>query len=219
MEFARLLFDGVMARGQSRLAVSILAGKKSRLREVLRARRDGIAVLDRSKKSAYAAELLLALPRFQRAEVVALYASIGSELQTAVLFARLVERGTTVVLPRVPGPVDKHVGEMEFVAAHSLASLALGAFGIPTPTGEAVAKATIDVVITPGLGFDVDGGRLGYGGGYYDRFLSDYAGMVVGIGYELQVVESGIPTDERDRPVDYLVTESRVATCGSGRQQ
>jgi 5-formyltetrahydrofolate cyclo-ligase len=69
---------------------------------------------------------------------------------------------------------------------------------------------TIDVVIVPGAAFSEDGYRIGYGGGYYDRFLKDCRAPAVGFAFAMQVFEHVPHDSERDMPVEYIVTENRV---------
>lgn len=92
--------------------------------------------------------------------------------------------------------------------------LAPGFCSIPEPVLERVVlfePSKIDVVILPGSVFDLNGGRLGYGGGYYDRFLANGApqALRIGLAYEMQLVDE-VPVMAHDQPLDYLVTEKRV---------
>ena len=87
-----------------------------------------------------------------------------------------------------------------------------GAFGILEPSGELVGVDTLDQVLTPGLAFTRDGGRLGMGGGFYDRTLNGYGGRVIGVAYEEEVLET-IPSGAHDRRVDSLVSPSGWQDC------
>ena len=98
---------------------------------------------------------------------------------------------------------------MKFIKINSLSDLQPGAYGILEPKdGEEITDFTDSVCITPALSFDEKGYRLGYGGGYYDRFLADYTGVSVGICYEEFI--GGIVTEEYDLPVDIVVTEEDI---------
>lgn len=94
--------------------------------------------------------------------------------------------------------------------------LAPGYCSIPEPVvgireSQAVNPATIDLIFLPGSVFDEQGGRMGYGGGYYDRFVSIHApqAMRIGLAYEIQMVERA-PLQEHDEPVDLILTEKRI---------
>jgi 5-formyltetrahydrofolate cyclo-ligase len=93
----------------------------------------------------------------------------------------------------------------------SLSDLEIGPFNIPEPHRDdpVIAENQIDVTVLPGIAFDAFGWRLGWGGGFYDRFLSKSSGLSVGLAFELQVVNS-LPTEMHDKQVKYIVTEKRV---------
>lgn len=135
------------------------------------------------------------------------FAPLPSEPAIEPVIESWMETGRTVLLPRV-GPEP---GVMEPVALdRPLEALNRDSLGVRTPEGVAWEGVHIDLILVPGCGFDEQLHRLGRGGGYYDRFLSDRNyGCAMGIGYECQVVRS-IPTGSHDRRVDTLVTEQRV---------
>lgn len=147
---------------------------------------------------------------------VMIYVSFRSELDTTLLIEWCWRMGMTVIVPRCIR-ADR---SMELYAVRAWDELAPGAYGIrePDPAVAARFKASFvpDVVFVPGLSFDLKGGRLGYGGGYYDRFherLSAAAGLTgspmpswVGLGFEAQL-EERVPMDEHDVYVDGVITE------------
>ncbi|MCI5160352.1 MAG: 5-formyltetrahydrofolate cyclo-ligase, partial [Candidatus Electrothrix sp. AUS1_2] len=99
-----------------------------------------------------------------------------------------------------------------------------GCFGILEPTAEQIAQATIDpadidVVLVPGSVFAPDGGRLGYGGGYYDRFLTRDAPRArrIGAAYAVQMIER-VPMELHDQYMDIIITEQQVYECGKLRE-
>lgn len=127
-----------------------------------------------------------------------LYSSIGDEARTDILIDELLSQGKKVYLPRVEG--DKMV-------AVPYGDLRRGAFGISEPEGEAFYGA-IDIVVTPLLGINPRGFRLGYGKGYYDRFLEMHGFFAVGYGYDFQ--RESFDEDEWDKPVRAFVSEKGV---------
>ena len=103
--------------------------------------------------------------------------------------------------------------EMRFFRIADFSELKAGAFGIPEPTGsEEPDNFSASLCIVPALSFDENGYRMGYGGGYYDRFLRGYDGISVGICYDDFLGE--IPREEHDLPVDILVTETKILNLG-----
>jgi 5-formyltetrahydrofolate cyclo-ligase len=141
------------------------------------------------------------------------FASFRTEVDTAPLVAWLLARGVTVALPRMVGP--RHIEA--FAVTDPAADLAPGGYGIAEPRPElpVVEPAAIDVVIVPGSAFDARGGRLGYGGGFYDAFLTRTRPDTrrVGICFDLQVV-ARVPREPHDLCVDVVVTERRVIQTG-----
>ena len=151
------------------------------------------------------AENFLSLSEIQDKKVFFVYHSFGTEADTMPAIDGLFAREKTVLLPRVEGR------DMVAVPYEKGAPLHAGAYGIFEPSGQAYA-GKVDVVVLPLLAADPRGGRLGYGGGYYDRYLSDAtAGKALKIGYcyDFQVVEDAC-ADERDVPLDIIVTDKRV---------
>src|SRR5262249_37661523 len=137
-----------------------------------------------ARRSALAAPHLLSLPEVESARRVALFAPVRNEIDTRPVHEALVERGVTVCYPRVAGPT------LSFGAAADLRPLVPGKPAIPEPAPDApaVAAADLDVLVIPGLAFDLLGERLGWGGGHYDRTLAAApAALRVGYAYDFQI--------------------------------
>ncbi len=134
---------------------------------------------------------------------VMVYADFRREPATAELIEKLLELGVRVCLPKC-----EKDGKMDAYAVESMEDLAPGRFGILEPVGEAVLKPEeIELVLVPGYGFDSDKNRLGYGGGYYDRFLPKCSrAMIAGVCYGNCLVET-LPTEPFDVKMDLLITE------------
>ena len=137
------------------------------------------------------------------------YASFRSEVDTASVISWCREQGKRIALPKVTG-----VGTMEvFLVGDPQVDLEAGVWGIPEPRSglERARPSEIDVVIVPGVAFDLHGGRLGYGGGYYDTYLPSVPAdrLLVGIAFRAQVVDC-VPMGPHDRRMDVLVTEDCV---------
>ncbi len=150
---------------------------------------------------------LARLPQLAGARCVALFASLPDEPSTRPLFEALRGQEKRCLLPRT---TDAH--QLEFFEVPRWDDLRPGRYGVSEPpAGSVVVRLSeADVVVVPGVAFDASGGRLGRGGGYYDRALARIERpFVVGLGLERQVVEE-VPRGELDRLVDAVVTERRV---------
>lgn len=192
------------------MLVSHLQGKPE-LRNQFRDRRRSMTPAMRQTASQRAATVAHAWLLEQRPKRVALFASIADEIDTAPLFALLRNDGVEVVLPRVRA-VDT---SLDFVLVDDLNDLVPGPFRLLEPRGPAVPLASVDIVVVPGLAFDASGARLGYGAGYYDRALSDFAGRTLGYCFRFQLVDAGIPVGPHDRPMTAIATEGGVHTVGT----
>ncbi|MCC6486046.1 MAG: 5-formyltetrahydrofolate cyclo-ligase [Candidatus Hydrogenedentes bacterium] len=148
------------------------------------------------------------LPEFMRAPLVLTYvASKDQEVDTRPLFRLLSGEGRSVGVPRVAGR-----GAMEWRRVSGLSELAVGHFGIREPNDGAPLLESFPegtVVLVPGIAFTRQGDRIGYGGGYFDRFLSTFGGVSIGLAFDFQIVET-FELEDHDIPVDIVVAESSV---------
>ena len=131
-------------------------------------------------------------------------------MDTAPLIDALVARGIRVALPRI---VD---GDLEPCAYEPGDPVTETTFGALEPSdGERFDPSVLDIVITPAVAFDRSGRRVGYGGGFYDRFFPRIPpdALRVGIGFDLQLVDGDLPGGHFDLGLDAVVTESGVLRC------
>lgn len=193
-----------------RLTGPALREAKLALRRQVLAARDALSPEARASAGARIVASIAALPSFAGARAVLLTLPFGSEWDTLPLVRAALEAGRAVVVPRVDAAT-------RMLALHAIADpardVARGHRGIPEPLPHcpAVEPAAIDWVLVPGVAFDLTGGRLGYGGGYYDRLLPlvpPAAARVAGA-FDLQIVER-VPAGPQDVAVDAIVTESRA---------
>ena len=185
------------------------AKAKKALRQIILSKRDSLSAEERAIKSNGIAARLEGMPELGKAKTVMVYASFGSEVDTAPLISWCREQEKRIALPKVTG-----VGTMEvFLVGDPQVDLEVGVWGIPEPKSglERARPSEIDVVIVPGVAFDLHGGRLGYGGGYYDTYLPSVQAdrPLVGIAFRAQVVDC-VPMGRHDRRMDILVTEDCV---------
>ncbi len=156
------------------------------------------------------AEKLLSAERLRQADTVLLYASFGSEVDTWKTAEALLFAGKKLAFPKCGE--NRH---MTFHTVTSLSQLKEGKYGISEPDS-ALPQPIINeytVCIVPGLAFTPDGGRLGYGGGFYDRFLADNPGIyTIALAFDAMIVDE-LPLSAHDLKVDSIVTEERMVLC------
>ncbi|MDG4475567.1 5-formyltetrahydrofolate cyclo-ligase [Thiovibrio frasassiensis] len=187
-----------------------MAEERTTLRTKILAARDTLLAGERQRKSRAITERLLALPEFAAARTIFTYVSFRSEVETLGLITHCLDRGVTVSVP-LTLPAEHRL--LPYAITDIIRDLAPGYCSIPEPLESLplVDPASIEVVVTPGSVFDAKGGRLGYGGGYYDRFLQTAApqALRIGLAFDLQVV-AAVPLKNHDEQLDYLVTETRT---------
>lgn len=178
---------------------------KRSLRTATLARRRALAPQQVAERSLALQRRFLSLHEFIDAKVLALYAPVQQEVDTALVAADSLASGKTLLYPAVLGD------DMEFRRVAAMDQFASGRFGIPEPTGERVDPTTADVIVVPGVAFDLQGRRIGYGKGYYDRCLHrmEGRGRLIAFCYEFQLFEE-IVGEPHDVAMDLIVTESRV---------
>jgi 5-formyltetrahydrofolate cyclo-ligase len=183
---------------------------KRRIRREVLAARDALPPEQRTAMGTLIAGRFLALPEVEAAATVLLFWSFGSEPPTASLIERLHAREVRVALPRTEGA--------NLVAARYGPGDPTGptSFGAMEPVdGIPVAPADLEVVAVPGVAFDRRGRRIGYGGGFYDRFLPRTRAVAIGLAFGIQVVEGDLPAGGADIGVDLIVTEAETIRVGS----
>lgn len=147
---------------------------------------------------------LATLPEFKDAKIILLYCATKGEPDLTPVFDSILKDGKTLVLPRVKGD------NLELLEVEDPKCLINGTFNIPEPPkGRRINPEELDLAVVPGIIFDREGYRIGFGKGYYDRLLKRVGAPKVGVAYSFQVL-SKIPRDEWDVPVDMVVTEKEV---------
>jgi 5-formyltetrahydrofolate cyclo-ligase len=182
---------------------------KGELRSRMRRLRASLDPQERVRLVSRIEERLVAIPDFVAAGCVLLFYSFGSEVATAGLVDHALARGKRVLLPYVEGEA---LEAAEVVAGEELVSTAYGPK--EPPRRKAVDPGEVDLVVTPGLAFDRRGYRVGYGGGFYDRYLARLRPNATrtAIGFSFQVVEE-VPADPGDERVHLVVTEAETIDC------
>jgi len=185
-----------------------LSARKTELRKQVLAARDALAPAVRADASARALARVAALDALHSARCVMAYLSFGSELDTAGLVRDLLARGVRLALPRI----NAATGEIDpWVVTDPARDTVAGKWGLREPDPARctlVDLADIDFVLLPGVAFTVNGKRLGYGRGYYDRLIARFPArpVLVAAAFELQLVPD-LPTGPADQRTDLVVTE------------
>ena len=186
--------------------------EKQRLREERLAAREALSEQERSVLDDHITQKLLATSEYVEATTVLTYVSVSSEVSTRMFIECALRDGKTVAVPRcLPGHC------LEFVAITSLDQLIAAPFGLLEPPKELPAlteeQMNASICIVPALLVDIKGYRLGYGAGFYDRFLSTYPGKKICLAYQQNLSRTMLPHTTFDVAVDEVITESDVLTC------
>ncbi len=178
---------------------------KTRLRNEIKAWRRELPPADKAAMDRTITRRVTGLWQYKEAELLLAYVSTDIEVDTHAIIRRALADGKRVAVPRcVPG-----TRLMEFYLIHSLDELEPGSFGVlePTPNPDRLlTDFEKGLCLVPALCYDWKGFRLGYGKGYYDRFLAGFGGHMVGICYS-HCIRHSLPHGRYDRPVELLVTE------------
>lgn len=187
---------------------------KRDVRRSVLAARDAMPGPERDLASAAAIDRLRSLPEIAASRTVLAFWSFGSELSTDGLIARLDADGIVVALPRI---VERELRPRRFRPGDPVTGTSFGAF--EPADGEPVDPRAIDAIVVPAVAFDREGRRVGYGGGFYDRFLPTTRddAFRVGLAFDLQLARAGedLPAGAFDLRVEAVVTESGTVRCVS----
>lgn len=186
--------------------------EKQRLREERLAAREALSEQERIVLDDLITHKLLATSEYAEATTVLTYVSVSSEVSTRMFIECALRDGKTVAVPRcLPGHC------LEFVAIASLEQLVAAPFNLLEPVKELPAltedQKNNSICIVPALLVDTKGDRLGYGAGFYDRFLSTYPGKKICLAYQQNLSRTMLPHTALDVAVDMVITESEVLTC------
>jgi 5-formyltetrahydrofolate cyclo-ligase len=179
------------------------SSKKSSLRNILLKKRDNTSFDLLEIASGKIQKRLKNIYAFKDAQKIGLYYPIGSEILTQDIIQELLSDAKEVFLPKVIG--DK----MEFRKITDFSSLENGSFDIMEPKDGCQADNELDVIIVPTVAITPEGVRLGYGHGFYDRFLAENKTITISLTLEKQIVKN-IPRTEYDKTMDWIVTEDRI---------
>ncbi len=168
-----------------------------------------ISAEQRSEKSRKACENLISMEQFQQASTVMMFVPLPHEVDTSEAILHAWQLRKVVAVPKISWQqrhmIAVQINSLETGFSTAASGLRTPISGVPVPFGE------IDLVVTPALGFDRKGNRLGRGGSYYDRFFAnaELKATRCGFGFAEQLLDS-IPVTDHDEPVDILVTDEKI---------
>ena len=177
--------------------------EKESLRNLLLEKRDNTSFDLMKIASDKIAKKLKKIRAFRDAQKIGAYYPIGSEVQTQDIIQELLSQGKEVFLPRVSGE------NMDFKKISDFSSLESGSFDIMEPKIECETLNNLDLILVPTVGITPKGVRLGYGYGFYDRFLANHKTLTISLTLEKQVVKN-IPKSDHDVLIDWIVTEDSI---------
>ncbi|MGB9760944.1 MAG: 5-formyltetrahydrofolate cyclo-ligase [Caldimicrobium sp.] len=141
---------------------------------------------------------------FKNSQRIAFYYPVNKEVNLTIAIEEALKQGKEIFLPKT------HLKEkrLSFHKVTDLARLSPGVFGIfePPSIDSPIEACELDLILVPGLAFDLKKYRLGYGGGFYDRFLKETKALKIGIAFSFQIIEK-LPQDPWDEKMDYILTE------------
>ena len=215
----------------------ICKDEKKAFRKQMLGKRDAIPFEDRVNADVARNERILSWETYKSAELLLFYVSYRSEADTIQLLTKALSEGRKVAVPKVEGT------EMVFYRITDVSQLVEGYRGILEPDTEKAVALTeqelrgenVDITVqvaaeqknasavpektllfVPGCAFDKKGGRMGYGGGFYDRFMETYPELKrVALGFEEQLVEE-VPREAHDKSIDVIITEARIWNVSDG---
>lgn len=182
---------------------------KEELREINKEKRRELLKEEINEKSTKASEIFLESNIYKNANTIMLYYPLGNEMDTSYIFKCALKDGKTVAFPIT----DVKTNDLTAITVDSNTHFSKGGYKVFEPNSNSVIdKSLIDVVIVPGIAFDKNGNRIGFGKGCYDRFLKGINAIKIGFGYEFQMTNE-ILADEFDVRMDYLICENGLVDC------
>ncbi len=183
---------------------SSLETKKHLLRKELRQKLEQMKPEERARRSEGILQQVFGHPRFAEAEKVLSYIAVAPEVETWPFVEEGLRRGKRVYVPRVDQE-KKKIWVIEITGKEKLSPSSYGILEPPFDEKRLGEAATLDLVVVPGLGFDRRGGRLGRGGGYFDRFLGEAKkAYKIGLAFECQIVDL-VPREPHDVALDEIL--------------
>lgn len=178
---------------------------KNEIRKLIKEKREALSIEDKIVYDDVIFNKIILLEQYKKSKIIFIYVSFDKEVDTFRIINHALENNKTVCVPKV---ISKSEG-MKAVKIKSVNELAVGKYGIlePKECNSIINADKIDLIISPGVAFDSLGYRVGYGGGFYDRFFNNVKDTVsvIAISYDFQFIDK-VPREDFDKPVDFVVT-------------
>jgi 5-formyltetrahydrofolate cyclo-ligase len=169
--------------------------------------------LDVTSALVYSIAILATLKKFslyEQANTLMIYLSYGSEVITDFIVNSAIEEGKNIAVPAIKNPIDSFMQAVRIIRLEDANQLVHGIRQPEVNPDDVASKDSIDLALIPGIAFDLSGYRIGYGKGYYDRWLKDVPlSKTVGLAYNFQIADK-LPTGKYDLPIGTIVTEQRI---------
>jgi 5-formyltetrahydrofolate cyclo-ligase len=177
--------------------------EKARLRKQLLDARDGLSLEFMKITSKEIQENLRKIELYRNAKTIGAYYSIGSEVKTQDILQEILNAGKELALPKVVKD------DLVFKKISNFSELEPGNFSVMEPKEKCEVIKNLDVILVPAIALSKDGFRLGYGFGYYDKYLHGKKSTAIALSYAKQVIRS-FPVDDHDVKMNFIVTEDKV---------
>lgn len=192
---------------------------KAEIRKWMKSQRNSLTALERGAFNELMKQRFLETPEYKQCEELFCFVSFGSEVDTHPILLQALQDKKKVYIPRIEDDAF-----MEFYRIENLEGLQPSRFGVPEPSSDPALRFIPEEVsailskrcmVLPGLAFDLEGNRIGYGAGYYDKFFGKYTGLIfykLAVCYDFQVIEN-IEAEEHDVKADAILTPTKRINC------
>ncbi|WP_042473828.1 5-formyltetrahydrofolate cyclo-ligase [Bacillus ndiopicus] len=190
---------------------------KKLMRQQVRSQLDTISYTDYRERSIAIGKQLMQQPSIKKGKTIAVTISSKPEVDTIAIIEALWQQGKVVAVPKC----HPKTREMTFYSIEGFFQLETVYMDLREPIPamtEIIERDTIDTIIVPGIVFDKKGYRIGYGGGYYDRYLPGYQGTLLALAFSEQITEQ-VPFESHDIPVHTIITETESINCLANREE
>lgn len=178
---------------------------KEQIREAMLDKRINLSQEEVLKSSQSCASQLFSLNEYKEAKTIYIYAAFRNEIDTKMIIEDALSQSKQVGLP-----ISYPEGHMEFYEVFDLSDLQKGRYGILEPRPDILLQSQDALMIVPGVAFDIRKHRIGYGGGYYDRYCNIHPDLYkIGLSYDFQIIDA-IAMEKHDQGVDLVITPSQM---------
>ncbi len=174
---------------------------KNKLRKELKEKRKKLSPEYINQKSELIYKKIIESEIYQKSNIIMSYCSIQNEVDTLKINKKILEDGKRLIVPYI----DREKDIIIPVEIKKEEELIIGKYNIMEPKNKEkkISKEKIELILVPAVGYDKVGNRIGFGGGYYDKFMSDYKGIKIGLAYSFQIIDE-IKSEHHDIKLDEI---------------